>query len=90
MKCWHSIVVTVTMCVAMELVVAQEAVDLSGSWAFQLDEAKVGERERWFERELQDEIRLPGSTDERGFGVKAESPEEARLTREYRYVGPAW
>ncbi len=66
------------------------SMDLSGQWSFHLDESRVGERERWFTKDLKEQIRLPGSTDEQGFGVKTEKPQEESLTREYRYVGPAW
>ena len=69
---------------------AQQTMDLSGTWSFQLDYEKAGERERWFEKDLEHSISLPGSTDEQGFGVKAAEPQKTRLTREYRYVGPAW
>ncbi|MCP4783005.1 MAG: hypothetical protein GY878_05585 [Fuerstiella sp.] len=68
---------------------AEHTIDLSGDWAFQLDEKKVGQRERWFESDLKQSITLPGSTDEAGFGAKSE-PDPVRLTREHRYVGPAW
>ncbi len=69
---------------------AQDAMDLSGIWSFQLDDENAGEWERWFEKDLAEQISLPGSTDEQGFGVKAAEPQRTRLTREYRYVGPAW
>jgi len=69
---------------------AQQTMDLSGTWSFQLDYEKVGEQERWYVRDLEETIRLPGSTDEQGFGVKATESQKTRLTREYRYVGPAW
>jgi len=68
----------------------RETVDLRGTWAFALDTQDVGERERWFARNLEDRIVLPGSTDEYGFGVPATKPELTRLTRAHRYVGPAW
>lgn len=68
----------------------RETLDLNGVWSFQLDPDKVGERERWFERSLGEEIRLPGSTDENGFGTKATEPELTRLTREHSFYGPAW
>lgn len=77
-------------CLFLPAVAAQHTVDLSGNWSFQLDDAQVGVRERWFEKDLKDDILLPGSTDERGFGVKAAQPERMRLTREHRYLGPAW
>jgi len=77
-------------CLFLPTAAAQDTVNLSGNWSFQLDDAQVGERERWFEKDLKDDILLPGSTDERGFGVKAAKPERTRLTREHRYLGPAW
>lgn len=64
--------------------------DVTGSWSFQLDPNLIGERERWFEKELTDQIHLPGSTDENGFGAAADEPELTRLTRERSYYGPAW
>jgi hypothetical protein len=36
-------------------------IDLSGNWAFQMDEFDKGITERWFLKELNDEIILPGS-----------------------------
>ena len=78
------------ICFLTQVVTAQQSLDLSGNWSFQLDYEKVGERERWYVIDLEETIRLPGSTDEQGFGVKAAEPKNDRLTREYRYVGPAW
>ena len=69
---------------------AQEHLNLSGRWSFQLDYNKTGEIQRWYNNELKEAICLPGSTDEQGFGIKAAEPQVSRLTREYRYVGPAW
>lgn len=69
---------------------AQEHLNLSGRWSFQLDYNKTGEIQRWYNNELKEAICLPGSTDEQGFGIKAVEPQVSRLTREYRYVGPAW
>jgi len=65
-------------------------IDLSGLWQFSLDKEDVGISQQWFLRSLPEEIRLPGSTDEQGFGVKNPKWEQARLTREFEYVGPAW
>ncbi len=89
-KFFFTIFLTLLLAGAPQHGIAQEAMDLSGTWSFQLDDEKVGEPERWFEKELAESIRLPGSTDEQGFGVKAAEPQRTRLTREYRYVGPAW
>lgn len=67
----------------------EKTMTLRGPWSFQLDEQKAGLRERWFEKDLKEKISLPGSTDEAGFGAKS-VPDPVRLTREHRYVGPAW
>ena len=78
------------LCIAAQAAgAAQQVLDLSGKWSFQLDEKKVGVSDQWFKQNLKDKISLPGSTDEAGFGEKSE-PDPVRLTREYRYVGPAW
>jgi hypothetical protein len=74
---------------ASQLSAEPNTIDLSGPWSFQLDDARIGEPEQWFDRDLTEQILLPGSTDEAGFGVKS-APDPVRLTREHRYVGPAW
>lgn len=58
---------TLILCLLAQLCAGQVIVDLSGTWSFKLDETLVGEREHWFEKDLEDEILLPSSTDERGF-----------------------
>ena len=44
--------------------VASESVSLAGTWRFELDAKDLGEKERWFARDLVDTIPLPGTTDE--------------------------
>lgn len=44
---------------------AQENIDLSGKWSFQIDRENVGENEEWFTKSLQDAINLPGSMPEK-------------------------
>ncbi len=44
------------------------AIGLAGQWSFQLDPKNVGEAEKWFQKDLPDNIKLPGSTTENGFG----------------------
>ena len=83
------------LCVALAVasswaVAGTQSLDLSGTWAFQLDPNKVGEPQRWFEQSLRQKIRLPGSTDQQQFGTKATKPDRTRLTRQHRYYGPAW
>lgn len=48
--------------------VAQEEFDLSGSWRFAIDREDRGATDRWWTRQLNDTIRLPGSMAESGKG----------------------
>ncbi len=46
----------------------QNARSLAGTWRFQMDPAGTGIEDRWFERELEQTIELPGSMPENGYG----------------------
>jgi hypothetical protein len=63
---------------------------LAGEWRFGLDPKNEGAAAGWFNQTLPDTIELPGSCEQRGFGVKPEKPEVRRLTHVLKYVGPAW
>ena len=73
-------------------------IDLSGSWNFALDSLDIGEKNKWFEDNLQETIKLPGSTDQGHYGkVHANGTllydgrrEIRRLTRKHTYIGAAW
>jgi len=45
-----------------------ETMDLSGSWAFQLDPNDVGISQYWYAEGLSERIRLPGALQNQGFG----------------------
>jgi hypothetical protein len=47
-----------------------EEIDLSGQWNFKLDRDNVGMDEQWFLRKLPEQITLPGSLQEQGYGDK--------------------
>ena len=47
---------------------SQEILSLAGSWQFEIDREDVGVAERWFERNLTDNIFLPSSMPEQGKG----------------------
>ena len=47
---------------------AQKSMDLGGSWAFGIDRQDKGEKERWFDKHLNDRINLPGSMPEKWKG----------------------
>jgi hypothetical protein len=57
--------------------IADESVlDLAGMWKFRLDADGVGVKEKWYTQELEDSVKLPGTTDENHKGVyKNESDE---------------
>lgn len=63
---------------------------LSGQWRFQLDAQNKGLSEVWHTKVLPDSIKLPGSTEQNGYGVKTETPAVGRLTRVIMYEGRAW
>jgi beta-galactosidase/beta-glucuronidase len=50
------------------IVQAADRLDLAGQWRFALDRRDKGVAEQWFNRDLEQKIKLPGSLQERGFG----------------------
>lgn len=73
---------------------AQDKIDLSGQWGFQLDpmdfRVQVGGLDFRHASKLQDSIILPGITDDYQKGFKSPYRYTDRLTRAYEYMGPAW
>jgi hypothetical protein len=67
-----------------------ETISLAGKWKFKLDPEKKGLSEKWFKSILPENIYLPGSCEEQGYGIKTPEPELDRLTRILKYEGPAW
>ncbi len=63
-------------------------ISLAGEWRFALDSTDIGEREKWFNKRLEHRIKLPGITDEGGYGP--EVLETGKLTRLHKYIGKAW
>ncbi|MFA9388554.1 MAG: sugar-binding domain-containing protein [Prolixibacteraceae bacterium] len=45
-------------------------IDLSGTWAFQMDTADIGIEQQWFKSSLAETIQLPGSMKENGKGFE--------------------
>lgn len=57
----------------------------------QLDPKKVGESERWYDRDMPGSMQLPGSTDEARLGPpNPAKPSLDGLYRLFPYEGPAW
>ena len=71
--------------------VAQSQVSLAGQWGFKLDPQDQGLSNDWFSNPLNDTfIELPGSCEQRGFGIKNTFRDSSRLTRVIKYEGKAW
>jgi len=73
-----------------------QQIDLAGQWKFSLDAQDQGIKGKWFNQTLKQNIKLPGTTDDAGFGIpnilepKLERPQLQHLTRKNSYVGVAW
>ena len=63
---------------------------LHGVWRFQLDAGKVGVKEQWYGRKLNDSIQLPGTTDENKKGIQRDERPTDRLARPWYWKGAAW
>jgi len=49
----------------VHVICAQNSIDLSGKWNFQIDRQDAGVAEQWFRNSLKEEINLPGSMPEK-------------------------
>lgn len=68
----------------------RQRLPLAGEWRFAIDPGDAGVSEAWYARELGDRVTLPGTMDENGKGERNERMETDRLSRKFRYCGPAW
>ncbi len=52
-----------------------ETIDLAGEWQFKMDASDVGIKEKWFENNLSESVKLPGSMVEngKGFDIKLDT-----------------
>jgi hypothetical protein len=82
------------LCVFLSAPIQTPAADnwlsLDGQWRFALDPKNEGIANKWFQDDLKDQIRLPGTTDENRKGTLNEARETERLTRLFPYIGAAW
>ena len=71
---------------------AEERIDLSGLWRFQLDPMGFGKTpgSELYLSKLTETIQLPGSTDEGGKGIQNVVAHVDRLSRKFEYCGQAW
>lgn len=71
--------------------ISRYTIDLSGNWSFQLDEQDQGRRQQFWNRQLEEVVVLPGTTDTNRKGkLNANREETTHLSRYYTYQGPAW
>lgn len=71
---------------------AGDTLSLAGTWRFQLDPMGFGKTpgSELYLSKLNENINLPGSTDEAGKGVANRAQHVDRLSRKFEYCGPAW
>ena len=62
------VVSVLTLLAVARIMFASELLDLVGKWSFRLDPQDVGVKARWFDAKLPDEVHLPGSLQEQGYG----------------------
>ena len=85
---WSFLILPSTNCI--------NKIDLSGNWNFALDSTDIGINNKWHSIQLNHTIKLPGTTDEAGYGIpnvletRLEKPQVLRLTRKNSYIGAAW
>jgi len=65
-------------------------ISLAGTWRFALDPDSKGVDEKWFAKQLDDKVVLPGTTDENQKGIKKDERRDDRLSRVYYWKGCAW
>jgi Glycosyl hydrolases family 2, sugar binding domain/Glycosyl hydrolases family 2/Glycosyl hydrolases family 2, TIM barrel domain len=86
-----ALIFVVASCSKGPKVPIRDTIDLSGSWRFALDSAKVGISEKWYNRILPDSVKLPGTLDENKKGIPNTNRKETmRLSRELMFAGMAW
>src|SRR5690606_6188954 len=73
-----------------------ETLNLAGDWQFQLDRKDQGISQQWWEKNLEDQIELPGTMAIAGKGdplkwePKLNQKTIAHLQPKFSYIGPAW
>ena len=69
----------------------RQKISLQGEWSFALDSLQAGINERWFDKDLPETVRLPGTLDENGKGIPNTNKKETmRLSRELIFEGWSW
>ncbi|GHV68609.1 beta-glucuronidase [Bacteroidia bacterium] len=86
-----SIIVAISALVSCSENPQRDFIDLQGNWGFQTDDSDKGETEKWYEKTLADNVKLPGTTDTNEKGeLNTQTDETSHLSRKYYYKGKAW
>lgn len=64
--------------------------DLEGAWQFSLDSLNIGMEQQWYNSNLNDVVKLPGTTDTNQKGIHNKDTTTMHLNRVYTYEGVAW
>lgn len=95
-KIIHFLLTNAFVLINTHFAIGADKMDLSGQWDFSIDSTDIGIHENGFNKHLKNQIILPGTMDDAGFGIKntlspkLEKPQLLRLTRKNSYIGPAW
>ena len=69
----------------------RQYIDLSGIWSFELDQSNTGIKDCFWSKDLNDWVKLPGSTDSNRKGEENRDKSETNfLSRYFKYEGVAW
>jgi beta-galactosidase/beta-glucuronidase len=68
----------------------RKKIDLKGEWQFALDQNNQGLNEKWYQRDLNEKVQLPGTTDLNKKGILNKDSSTMHLSRVYHYEGAAW
>ncbi len=86
----RSFVVGTMLCLS-GMALGVDGLDLAGEWRFRMDPYNQGLAEGWSGDGISgDTVRLPGSLDENGKGIRQEKRHVEYLSRLNEYVGAAW
>ena len=67
-----------------------DSISLAGRWFVKLDPESSFTGKELVNQDFDDEISLPGTTDEAKLGLMTRDTAYGILSREYEYIGPAW
>ncbi len=67
-----------------------EIKDMSGIWKLKLDPDNIGMKDQWYNKDFEDSMPLPGTTDEHKKGTLIDDQAVDRLSRVWYWKGAVW